>query len=449
MIAINEKHGRNGLSNGSLENGASGSYIKHSIQHEEALRLLLAAESNENHGDLVRDELPAIISHWLQSPSEPPICLNRSHGKKWENILRNWIALRNKNLNHSLTNNQSKSVPLKIDFTGVPFDPPKKNRFNFIDLFAGIGGFRIALQNLGGKCLFSCEWDQDAKWTYFKNYGEYPFGDIRKFTSKKINDRELDKIIPDHDLLAAGFPCQPFSRAGVSARSSLGQSHGFLCKVQGTLFFNLIRIAKVKRPRVLFLENVKNLKTHNGGDTYKKIKEIIEKDLKYTFQSKILDSSSLVPQRRKRCYMVAFRDQTLAEIPELSGNPKALSEILETDPNEKFTLSDRMWQGHIKRTNRNLERGAGFTAFEADLTKPANTLVARYYKDGKECLIPQKDKNPRLLTPRECAKLQGYPDKFIMACSDSQMYRQFGNSVTVPVVSHVAKSFVGKITDVF
>lgn len=438
MIALNNKQSTTGYSNGELHSSG-----KNGLFYRDALRLIVSAEAPENHSQIVREELTAIVSHWLQSPEQIPILLDESYKEKWNKILNTYQTFGE---GLPATGRKTKvSRCFRINFSGIPFPPQRKPKFTFIDLFAGIGGFRIALQGQGGKCVFSSEWDQDAQWTYFKNYGEVPFGDIKKITSRHFTDSDLRRIIPDHDILAGGFPCQPFSRAGVSARSSLGQNHGFLCKVQGTLFFNLIRIAKVKRPKVLFLENVKNLQTHNGGDTYNKIRDIIENDLKYRFQSKILDSSSLVPQRRKRCYIVAFRDSESVEIPELTGPAKALSQILEANPREKFTLSDRMWQGHIKRTNRNLQRGAGFTAYEADLNKPANTLVARYYKDGKECLIPQKDKNPRLLTPRECAKLQGYPEDFIMACSDSQMYRQFGNSVTVPVISHIAKAIVAKL----
>jgi DNA (cytosine-5)-methyltransferase 1 len=329
-----------------------------------------------------------------------------------------------------------------IDYTGLPFPPNEKPKFTFIDLFAGIGGFHLALQELGGKCVFSSEWDKYAKQTYWNNFGEVPFGDIRQFTNDNQTDEEIAANIPDHDVLAAGFPCQPFSRAGVSARSSLGQKHGFSCEIQGTLFFDLVRIAKAKKPKVLFLENVRNLQSHDGGRTFAKIKDVIENDLGYSFDPKVIDSSTSVPQRRKRCYMVCFRKGREFTFPDFEGPLKPLGSILEQQPDARFTISDRLWQGHIKRTNRNLDRGAGFTAFEADLSKPSNTLVARYYKDGKECLVPQDGMNPRKLTPRECARLQGYPEEFKFHKVDSHAYEQFGNSVSVPVISKIAARII-------
>lgn len=330
--------------------------------------------------------------------------------------------------------------PIKWD---VPFPPPKNPKFKFIDLFAGIGGFRIALQSEGGKCVFSSEWDASAKKTYAKNFGEVPFGDIRQFTGEKVSDEQLDRLIPDHDILTAGFPCQPFSRAGVSSRESLGKAHGFACKTQGTLFFDLVRIAKVKRPAVLLLENVRNLKSHNGGETFRVIKQTIEEDLGYSFNDQIVDARNLVPQKRTRCFMVCFRDKNVDfEFPSFAGMPQTLKSILESDVPQKYTISDELWAGHMRRTKNNIDRGTGFTAFEANVDAPANTLVARYGKDGKECLIPQEGENPRKLTPLECARLQGFPDKYALPDSDAAAYRQFGNSVPVPVVKRIARRIV-------
>jgi len=322
----------------------------------------------------------------------------------------------------------------------IPFPPPIQPKFSFIDLFAGIGGFRIALQEMNGKCVFSSEIDRQAKITYEVNFGQYPFGDIREFTNSNVSDEELDRLIPDHDLIAGGFPCQPFSLAGVSARNSLGLSHGFADKNKGNLFLDIIRIAKVKRPKVLFLENVSNFKSHDKGNTFNLVKSIIEDDLGYSFNWKISNSSPLVPQKRKRFYLVCFRDKTTFEFPEIEGSPLPLKSILENNVSEEYTISDKLWEGHQRRTSRNLERGTGFTAFQADLDKPSNTLVSRYYKDGKECLIPQKGKNPRKLTPRECARLQGFPEKFSIPVSKTASYKQFGNSVAVPVIRKIAKN---------
>ncbi len=313
--------------------------------------------------------------------------------------------------------------------------------FRFIDLFAGIGGIRLALESAGGKCVFSSEIDERAAETYFDNFGETPAGDITAFTKSHLSDEAIDLAIPDHDVLAAGFPCQPFSSAGVSARNFLGQEHGLLDKSKGTLFFDICRIAKAKQPKALLLENVSNIVNHEGGRTFGVIREAVEEGLGYQFFFKVLSSETLVPQRRKRCFMVAFRDPVDAfEFPEFKGDPIPLRTALEDGVDRKYTISDKAWDGHVRRTKHNLERGTGFTAHEADLDRPANTLVARYYKDGKECLIPQEGKNPRLLTPRECARLQGFPDSFKVHPSRSAAYKQFGNSVPVPVVREVANA---------
>ena len=438
MIAINEKHRKNGHSNGVSENGALNSHFKNQIDFIEAFRVLMAAEAGEKHRDLVDNQLSAIISHWLQSPSEPPILLSRSHQQKWGNILRSWIALRGKKSTFSPTWTQTNAVPLKVDYSGVPFAPPKKPKFNFIDLFAGIGGFRIALQNLGGKCLFSSEWNDRAKETYFQNYGEWPFGDITKLSRFRLLENEID-------ILAGGFPCQPFSRAGVSARESLGQQHGFKCETQGQLFFDILNLANTHCPKMLILENVGNLLRHDGGHTFKVIRDRIEKKLKYKFFYKVYNTNTLVPQNRIRCLIVAFRDSPPSGwgMPEISGAPLPLRSILEEVPfDSPYTLTERMWEGHIRRSDRNVARGTGFTAYVKDLTKPSTTLVARYYKDGKECLIPQPGHPrglPRMLTERECARLQGFPENFQPHSSKINAYKQFGNAVPVPLVQVVAE----------
>lgn len=331
-------------------------------------------------------------------------------------------------------------------FGEINFPPPNSPSFRFIDLFAGIGGFRLALQKANGSCVFSSEWDRNAQQTYFNNYGELPFGDITLFTSANITDRKLKKIIPNHEILAGGFPCQPFSHAGVSARNAVGKEHGFKCNTQGTLFFDIMRIASVKRPKVLFLENVRNIERHDGGRTFAVIKQSIE-DIGYDFRHAIINAATLVPQRRLRCYMVCFRKSLGIDFvfPDFGGEPLPLKSILEEDPSPESTISDKLWLGHINRSKRNLERGTGFTAFTADIEKPSNTLVARYGKDGKECLIPQAGLNPRLLTPRECARLQGYPDKFLIPKAKTPAYKQFGNSVAVPVIAKISKAIIKEL----
>lgn len=322
--------------------------------------------------------------------------------------------------------------------------------FKFIDLFAGIGGFHLALESLGGNCVFASEIDEKARETYKENHGINPNGDIRAITSPDRPDSIVESQIPDHDILAAGFPCQPFSLAGVSARNALGISHGLLDETQGTLFYDIARIVKIKRPKALLLENVSNIVRHDGGKTFDVLKRVV-KDLGYVLSWKVLNSETLVPQRRKRCFMVAFRDADAGEelsFPDLSGPSIPLRTALEKNVDEKYTLSDRGWAGHQRRTAANLARGVGFTAFAADLDKPSNTIVARYYKDGKECLVPQDGKNPRLLTPRECARLQGFPDSFVPHPTRSAAYKQFGNAVPVPVVKEVAKAMLFKLDEI-
>jgi DNA (cytosine-5)-methyltransferase 1 len=411
------------------------------INFRVAIKLLDALTTHLNHSLALHPEKKASISDWLQNPNSIPKFGDATLKEAWTT--------------HIFSNAIDEPVPLQsiqvatkegavaIGFNDIPFPPTNAENFSFVDLFAGIGGFRLAMQRVGGKCVFSSEWDKGAKETYFNNFGEVPFGDINQFSGEHLSDEEINELIPDHDILAGGFPCQPFSHAGVSARTSLGKQHGFACETQGTLFFNIVKIAQVKRPRIIFLENVKNLVRHDKGKTFETIKNTIVNDLGYSFMYAVVNSSSLVPQKRERCFMVAFRDHEEFEFPSFAGEPIPLHTILEENPAEKYTISDKLWAGHINRTKRNQDRGMGFTAFEADLDKPANTLVARYGKDGKECLIPQRGKNPRKLTPRECARLQGFPENFILPKTDSPAYRQFGNSVAVPVVETLAAILAG------
>lgn len=327
----------------------------------------------------------------------------------------------------------------------APFFVAEAQKFNFIDLFSGIGGFRLALQQQSGKCVFSSEWDNAAQDTYFRNFGEIPFGDIRQFTNDNIENSQLDAMIPDHEVLAAGFPCQPFSRAGVSARNALKQAHGFDCSSQGTLFYDVARIAKVKKPKALFLENVRNILSHDKGHTFATIKSTLE-EIGYSFSYAVINAQSLVPQKRVRCYMVAIRNDLPKfefDLTPFEGDPIPLSSILEPEEvTKEYRISERLWRGHQSRTERNLSRGTGFTALEADINKPANTLVARYGKDGKECLIPTRANTPRKLTKREAARLQGFPENFILPASKTPTYKQMGNSVAVPVVTEIAAQII-------
>lgn len=307
--------------------------------------------------------------------------------------------------------------------------------YKFIDLFAGIGGIRLAFEEYG-ECVFSCEWDVKAQETYFANFYETPFGDIRK-----INEKE----IPDHDILLAGFPCQPFSIAGVSKKNSLGRAHGFLDETQGTLFFDIARIIKEKQPQAFLLENVKNLKSHDKGRTYRVIKKALENDLGYTVYDKIINAKGLVPQNRERIYIVGFKKPIKFQFPSLPDKGPALRTILEDEVDEKYTLSDKLWKYLQAYKEKHEAKGNGFGYGLADLDSYSRTLSARYYKDGSEILIPQKGKNPRKLTPRECARLQGFPDSFKIVVSNTAAYKQFGNSVAVPVVRLIAEKMIQAI----
>jgi len=311
--------------------------------------------------------------------------------------------------------------------------------FTFIDLFAGIGGFRIGLERLGGKCVFTSEWDKHAQKTYYEWFGEVPVGDITKIDPSSI---------PDHDILAAGFPCQPFSIAGVSKKRSLGRQHGFKDKTQGTLFFSLANIAEVKRPPVLFLENVKNLLSHDKGRTYKIIESTLE-ELNYTVYKKIIDAAAYVPQHRERIIIIGFDKNIFGDKPpfefpgeQVDSSPK-LKSILEKKPNEKYILSDHLWQYLQNYAEAHRKKGNGFGFGLADKDGITRTLSARYFKDGSEILIPRGNgKNPRRLTPREAARLMGFPDFLNIVVSDTQAYRQFGNAVVPAVVEDVGKRII-------
>ena len=315
--------------------------------------------------------------------------------------------------------------------------------FTFIDLFAGIGGMRIAFTNAGGQCVYSNEWNKYCQQTYFANFGEQPDGDITKISADEI---------PDHDILVAGFPCQPFSIAGVSKKKSMGRETGFQDKTQGTLFFDVCRVLEEKRPKAFLLENVKNLKSHDKGNTFKVILESLD-ELNYEVFHSVLDGKRFVPQHRERILIVGFDRRRYGDsiefdfsLPENEHNP-VVREILEKDVDSKYTLSDKLWQYLQNYAAKHKAAGNGFGYGIAPINGITRTLSARYYKDGSEILIDQGESNPRRLTPRECARLQGFPDTFLIPVSDTQAYRQFGNSVVVPLIEEVAKLIVEKITE--
>jgi DNA (cytosine-5)-methyltransferase 1 len=324
--------------------------------------------------------------------------------------------------------------------------------FTFIDLFAGIGGMRAGFAKAGGRCVFTSEWNPWAQKTYAANYGtdEPLIGDITAYPAEKI---------PNHDVLLAGFPCQPFSIAGVSKKNALGRPHGFECATQGTLFFDVARIIATKRPKAFLLENVKNLLSHDKGNTFRVILETLEKELGYIVQAKVIDGRCFVPQHRERILIVglerdtgfSFQGLQLPKQGPVLGSilhPEDRSEIVEepyttgarAKVNPKYTLTPKLWQYLQNYAAKHKAAGNGFGFGLVDKNSVARTLSARYYKDGSEILVKRRGSNPpRRLTPRECARLMGFPDDFQIPVSDTQAYKQFGNSVVVPVIEAVAQ----------
>lgn len=325
--------------------------------------------------------------------------------------------------------------------------------FTFIDLFAGIGGLRRAFDAIGGHCVFTSEWNTFAQKTYAANFRDNrPIeGDITKVSTEDI---------PDHDVLVAGFPCQPFSIAGVSKKNSLGRSHGFACEAQGTLFFDVARILEAKRPAAFLLENVKNLQSHDRGRTFEVIIRTLREELGYHVHYRIIDAQHFVPQHRERIVLVGFREEVsfswddlflpekgsvrLGSILHPEDGSEAAEEPYTLGPdaavNPKYTLTDKLWNYLKGYADKHKAKGNGFGYGLVTPEDVSRTLSARYYKDGSEILVSQgKNKNPRRLTPRECARLMGYPDDFRIPVSDTQAYKQFGNSVAVPVFQEVAR----------
>lgn len=377
------------------------------------------------------------------------------------------------------------ALPKLPTATGTP-------EFDFIDLFAGIGGIRRGFEGIGGRCVFTSEWNEQAVRTYKANYycdsAFHRFNsDIREVT---LSDREdisedeaykhIDAMIPDHDVLLAGFPCQPFSIAGVSKKNALGRAHGFECKTQGTLFFDVARVIAAKRPTAFLLENVKNLKSHDKGRTFKVITETLD-ELGYWVADaaasgaddpKIIDGKHFVPQHRERIVLVGFRKDlsvhegfTLRDIAcHIPKKRASLGDLLDKDVDERYILTPKLWEYLFNYSIKHKAKGNGFgygLVRNGDVTR---TLSARYFKDGSEILVdrgfdpskplhdPENLRNrPRRLTPRECARLMGYDrpggDSFRIPVSDTQAYKQFGNSVVVPVFAAVAKLMKSRILE--
>lgn len=344
-----------------------------------------------------------------------------------------------------------------------------QSTFTYMDLFAGIGGFHLALGAQGGRAVFASEWDTAARITYALNHGVVPFGDIREFTRDRSGrSRGSNRIVsrlPVADIIAAGFPCQPFSKAGVSSRNHHGLEHGLNCTSQGTLFEDILLIAKALKPKALLLENVANLASHDSGNTLRVIRSEI-REAGYTLFPEwsntkkgwaVVDSRAVVAHRRRRVYMVCVRNEIATKLgefqmPTFANGNFSLRDLIDEDndytPAEKFDLfsiSSRMWTSHKRREDSHKEKNNGFRiGLMTDLSQPAPTLVARYYKDGKDCLIPHTDprRPPRMLTPRECALLQTFPKRFRLPSVASHAYRQFGNAITVEIARAISAALV-------
>jgi|SRR5579883_2971366 len=344
-------------------------------------------------------------------------------------------------------NGESRPSPIAIKWLQehLAKQPEKRSKpaaFKFIDLFAGIGGLRLGFDAIGGKCVFTSEWDKYSQITYRENFGsEHPIaGDIRDYSKDP-------SLIPAHDILLAGFPCQPFSIAGVSKKNALGRPHGFLCDTQGTLFFDLAQIIAHHQPSAFLLENVKNLQRHDKGRTFATIMNVLRNELGYEVHPRVISSAPWVPQKRERIFLVGFRKPSGFDFDQLvvpQEGPK-LGSIL--DPNEtvdpKYTLTAHLWNylKDYKAKHEAKGNGFGYSLFGPD--DVARTLSARYFKDGSEVLIAQSRTRPRRLTPRECARLMGFRhvdgSDYRIPVSDTQAYKQFGNAVVVPVVTAIAE----------
>lgn len=341
-------------------------------------------------------------------------------------------------------------------------DDPEAS-FTFIDLFAGVGGTRLGFQSAGGRCIFTSEWNKYSEKTYLENFGTKPghtfAGDITQVAAEDV---------PDHDVLIGGFPCQPFSIAGVSKKNALGRPHGFADETQGTLFFDIARIIAVKRPRAFMLENVKNLMSHDRGRTFATIIRTLQDELGYEVHTRVIDASSWVPQGRRRIFIVGFRDGSDFSFDDLrtpDAGPTMETILHKTDGSEpylehdgnrffqhatrrvddRYTLTEHLWTYLQDYARKHQAAGNGFGFGLVGPDDVARTLSARYFKDGSEILVRQIGTRPRRLTPRECARLMGFPDSYRIPVSDTQAYKQFGNSIVVPVVEAVAELVAARL----
>lgn len=394
------------------------------------------------YGETSYENQIAVLSHYLHNSGEK---LSKKRKEEIIEAIHAFLEQKKEvdfieNYAHLVTSAAEDPAQYSIfsDFFNVPFPDPINPQFTFIDLFAGMGGFRIAMQEQGGKCVFSSEWNKYAQKTYFANFGEMPFGDITKDSTKSYIPKKFD-------VLCAGFPCQPFSIAGVSKKKSLGRETGFKDKTQGTLFFDVADIISRHRPKAFYLENVKNLTSHDRGNTFRIIKETLE-ELDYSLHYQVMDGQAYVPQHRERIMIVGFdrkrfHGKEQFAFPEQQQSSKAIKDILDPYVDPKYTLSDHLWKYLQAYAEKHKAKGNGFGYGLVDINGISRTLSARYYKDGSEILIPQSDgRNPRKLSPRECARLMGYPDIYRLdQVSDVQAYRQCGNSVVVPLITAVSK----------
>lgn len=391
-----------------------------------------------------KEEIDAAVSHWLQNPSTSVPFFTNAMRVECLSLIENEIGL--KNVPSATPCVSETNAPYhaqsKLFTNDVPYPPPDKWNFTFIDLFAGIGGFRLAFQDAGGKCIFTSEWDKYAKMTYEANFGEYPYGDIRKIIKSEI---------PDHDVLCAGFPCQPFSIAGVSKKNSLGRKHGFDDETQGTLFFEIKEILRIKRPKAFMLENVKNLLSHDNGRTFEVIRHALEDVLEYTLNWGIVDGAKWVPQHRERIFIVGFDPKQISitkrdiKIPDRPATRYAYPELKNIIKKkvENHTLGQGTWDTLVRHKAYHAKRGNGFGygihCFPIKNGEVTRTISARYHKDGAEVLIEQMGSRPRRLTIQEAMQLQGFnPNKFIFPVSNTQAYRQIGNSVVIPALRDTA-----------
>ena len=439
----------------------------HDVFDNEAQLLAWADEVDEiaqfisDFGGLTPERVWSVLTHWTTQTGNRDEIMKYAVPKSYPTIAR--IVRENA---------QHMPEPPKIELARRVSD--NWIDFTFMDLFAGIGGFHLGLSSQGGSLVFASEWDRAARLTYLANYGVLPFGDIREFTRRPSGtprqSRDIRSRVPRADIITAGFPCQPFSKAGVSSRNHHGHAHGLRCEAQGTLFEDILLIAAATEPDALILENVGNLRFHDGGNTIRVILNEIEKT-GYRVYPKwdnsnnwgVLESSLVSAQRRRRVYMVCIRED-LAEAlehkkgefriqsPNTKPNLRTLRQVInrhksmtDHEKYERYGISERMWESHLRRETAHKKKGNGFRiGLMSDLDTVSPTLVARYHKDGKDCLIPSTKPGapPRMLTPRECALLQTYPESFRIPSSKTSAFKQFGNSVTVEMVRLISRQVV-------